>query len=93
MGDADEGFWNSEAVVIVFGARSAGSIGAIFRRRALVHGRGVGPENFGWSTTWQIESGFSLYACLWGGLFQMGEHHPNIDLLIIYLPPRLKLCW
>jgi TRAP-type C4-dicarboxylate transport system permease small subunit len=95
MGDKDQGFWNRlEAVVIVL-SKVTGLIGAIFLlAAALVTTEGVLVRKIlGWSTTWQIELSVFLlmYACFVGAAYaQMGEHHLNIDLLIIYLPPRIR---
>jgi C4-dicarboxylate transporter DctQ subunit len=95
MGDKDQGFWNRlEAVVIVL-SKVTGLIGAIFLlAAALVTTEGVLVRKIlGWSTTWQIELSVFLlmYACFVGAAYaQMGEHHLNIDLLIIYLPPRVR---
>jgi len=95
MGDKDQGFWNRlEAAVIVL-SKVTGLIGAIFLlAAALVTTEGVLVRKIlGWSTTWQIELSVFLlmYACFVGAAFaQMGEHHLNIDLLIIYLPPRIR---
>ncbi len=47
----------------------------------------------GWSTTWQIELSVFLlmYACFVGAAYaQMGEHHLNIDLIIINLSPKIR---
>jgi C4-dicarboxylate transporter, DctQ subunit len=95
MGDKDQAFWNRlEAVVIVL-SKVTGLIGAIFLlAAALVTTEGVLVRKvLGWSTTWQIELSVFLlmYACFVGAAYaQMGEHHLNIDLLIIYLPPRVR---
>jgi len=95
MRDKDQGFWDRlEATVIVL-SKVTGLIGAIFLlAAALVTTEGVLVRKvLGWSTTWQIELSVFLlmYACFVGAAFaQMGEHHLNIDLLIIYLPPRIR---
>lgn len=46
---------------------------------------------FGQSTIWQIEMSVFLlmYACFVGAAYgQKGEHHLNVDLAIIHLPPK-----
>ncbi|GAB6062270.1 hypothetical protein JCM30394_09990 [Deferrisoma palaeochoriense] len=47
----------------------------------------------GWSTVWQIEMAVFLlmYACFVGSAYtQSREGHLNVDLLIVYLPPRTR---
>jgi C4-dicarboxylate transporter, DctQ subunit len=95
MGDKDQGFWNRLEAVVIAMSKVTGLIGAIFLlAAALVTTEGVLVRKvLGWSTTWQIELSVFLlmYACFVGAAFaQMGEHHLNIDLLIIYLPPRIR---
>jgi len=95
MGDKDQGFWNRLETVVIALSKVTGLIGAIFLlAAALVTTEGVLVRKIlGWSTTWQIELSVFLlmYACFVGAAFaQMGEHHLNIDLLIIYLPPRIR---
>jgi C4-dicarboxylate transporter, DctQ subunit len=48
---------------------------------------------FGMSTTWQIELSVFLliYACFVGAAYaQIGEHHLNVDLVIVHLTPRTR---
>lgn len=95
MGDKDQGFWNRLEAVVIALSKVTGLIGAIFLlAAALVTTEGVLVRKIlGWSTTWQIELSVFLlmYACFVGAAYaQMGEHHLNIDLLIIYLPPRIR---
>jgi TRAP-type C4-dicarboxylate transport system permease small subunit len=95
MGDKDQGFWNRLEAVVIALSKVTGLLGAIFLlAAALVTTEGVMVRKIlGWSTTWQIEFSVFLlmYACFVGAAFaQMGEHHLNIDLLIIYLPPRVR---
>ena len=95
MGDKDQGFWNRLETVVIALSKVTGLIGAIFLlAAALVTTEGVLVRKIlGWSTTWQIELSVFLlmYACFVGAAFaQMGEHHLNIDLLIIYLTPRIR---
>jgi len=48
---------------------------------------------FGLSTIWQIEASVYLlmYACFVGAAFaQMGEHHLNVDFLLIHLSARSR---
>lgn len=48
---------------------------------------------FGASTIWQIEASvFLLIYSVFGGapLVQKNEHHLNVDLVLIHLPPRMR---
>jgi TRAP-type C4-dicarboxylate transport system permease small subunit len=95
MGENDQGFWQTLEAVVKFLCKLTGLIGAIaLLGAALVTTEGVLVRKvLYWSTTWQIELSVFLlmYACFVGAAFgQMGEHHLNIDLLIIYLPPRAR---
>jgi TRAP-type C4-dicarboxylate transport system permease small subunit len=95
MGENDQGFWQTLEAVVKFLCKLTGLIGAIaLLGAALVTTEGVLVRKvLYWSTTWQIELSVFLlmYACFAGAAFgQMGEHHLNIDLLIIYLPPRAR---
>ena len=89
----DQGFWRTFEKVITVLSKVTGLIGAIaLLAAALVTTEGVLVRKLlGWSTIWQIELSVFLlmYACFVGAAFgQMGGHHLNIDLLIVYLPPR-----
>jgi len=93
MQENDRGFWKTFEAVITVLCKVTGLIGAIaLLAAALVTTEGVLVRKLlGWSTIWQIELSVFLlmYACFVGAAFgQMGEHHLNIDLLIVYLPPR-----
>jgi C4-dicarboxylate transporter, DctQ subunit len=93
MQENDRGFWKTFETVITVLSKVTGLIGAIaLLAAALVTTEGVLVRKLlGWSTIWQIELSVFLlmYACFVGAAFgQMGEHHLNIDLLIVYLPPR-----
>ena len=95
MGENDRGFWETLEAVVKFLCKLTGLIGAIaLLGAALVTTEGVVVRKvLYWSTTWQIELSVFLlmYACFVGAAFgQMGEHHLNIDLLIMYLPPRAR---
>jgi TRAP-type C4-dicarboxylate transport system permease small subunit len=95
MGEKGQGFWDRFEVTVTALSKITGLIGAFaLLAAALVTTEGVLVRKIlGWSTTWQIEFSVFLlmYACFVGAAFaQMGEHHLNIDLLIIYLPPRVR---
>lgn len=95
MASADAGFWRKLETVSRFLCKLTGLIGALsLLAAALVTTEGVMVRKLlGWSTIWQIELSVFLlmYACFVGAAFgQMHEHHLNIDLLIIYLPPRVR---
>ena len=95
MGGADAGFWHKLEALSRFLCKLTGLIGALsLLAAALVTTEGVVVRKIlGWSTIWQIEFSVFLlmYACFVGAAFgQMHEHHLNIDLLIIYLPPRVR---
>ncbi len=95
MANADTGFWQKLEAVSRFLCKLTGLFGALsLLAAALVTTEGVMVRKIlGWSTIWQIEFSVFLlmYACFVGAAFgQMHERHLNIDLLIIYLPPRIR---
>jgi len=95
MEEKDQGFWPKIEAVIQVLSKVTGLLGAIFLLvAALVTTEGVLVRKIlGWSTIWQTELSVFLlmYACFVGAAYaQMGEHHLNIDLLIIYLPARVR---
>jgi len=95
MESRDAGFWERLEAVAKALSKVTGLIGALcLLAAALVTTEGVLVRKIlGWSTTWQVELSVFLlmYACFVGAAYgQLGEHHLNIDLLIIYLPPRVR---
>ncbi|MFH1116654.1 MAG: TRAP transporter small permease [Pseudomonadota bacterium] len=95
MADPDAGFWQKLEAVSRFLCKLTGLLGALsLLAAALVTTEGVVVRKIlGWSTIWQIEFSVFLlmYACFVGAAFgQMHERHLNIDLVIIYLPPRVR---
>jgi TRAP-type C4-dicarboxylate transport system permease small subunit len=95
MESRDAGFWEKLEAVAKALSKVTGLIGALcLLAAALVTTEGVLVRKIlGWSTTWQVELSVFLlmYACFVGAAYgQLGEHHLNIDLLIIYLSPRVR---
>lgn len=95
MESRDAGFWEKLEAVAKVLSKATGLIGALcLLAAALVTTEGVLVRKIlGWSTTWQVELSVFLlmYACFVGAAYgQLGEHHLNIDLLIIYLSPRVR---
>ncbi len=89
------GFWDRVERLAKVLSKISGLLGAVFLLAAAVATtEGVLVRKLlNWSTTWQIELSVFLlmYACFVGAAYaQMGERHLNIDLLIIYLPPRVR---
>jgi len=76
-------------------SRLSGSMAAIcIVAAAFVVTEGVlARKLFGASTIWQIEASVFLlmFAVFVGAPFvQKGEHHLNVDLLLVHLPPRAR---
>jgi len=95
MESRDAGFWEKLEAVAKALSKVTGLIGALcLLAAALVTTEGVLVRKIlGWSTTWQVELSVFLlmYACFVGAAYgQLGEHHLNIELLIIYLSPRVR---
>ncbi|MBI4963097.1 MAG: TRAP transporter small permease [Desulfomonile tiedjei] len=95
MESKDSGFWEKLEAVAKVLSKVTGLIGALcLLAAAVVTTEGVLVRKIlGWSTTWQVELSVFLlmYACFVGAAYgQLGEHHLNIDLLIIYLSPRVR---
>jgi TRAP-type C4-dicarboxylate transport system permease small subunit len=95
MNDSSQGFWPKLEHVAKVLSKLTGLIGALsLLGAALITTEGVVVRKvLGWSTIWQTEASVFLlmYACFVGAAFaQMHEHHLNIDLFIIYLPPRVR---
>jgi len=95
MEGSQAGFWDGLEKIVRALSKLTGLLGALFLlAAAVVTTEGVLVRKLlNWSTTWQIELSVFLlmYACFVGAAYaQMGEHHLNIDLLIIYLPPRVR---
>ncbi len=95
MEESQRGFWDRLEHLAKVLSKISGLLGAIFLlAAAAATTEGVLVRKLlHWSTTWQIELSVFLlmYACFVGAAYaQMGEHHLNIDLLIIYLPPRVR---
>ena len=93
MMDGNHGFWPRVESLATTLSKITGLIGAVaVLAAALVTTECVVVRKvLGWSTTWQIEASVFLliYSCFVGAAFaQLGGHHLNIDMLIIYLPPR-----
>ena len=95
MPDSHAGFWQKLEHLAKVLSKISGLLGALcLLAAALVTTEGVVVRKIlHWSTTWQIELSVFLlmYACFVGAAFgQMGEHHINIDLLIVLLPARAR---
>ncbi len=95
MDKTRKGLWERLEIIAKTLSKISGLLGAVFLlAAAVVTTEGVIVRKaLNWSTTWQIELSVFLlmYACFVGAAYaQMGEHHLNIDLLIIYLPPRVR---
>jgi len=95
MDETRIGLWERVETIVRTLSKITGLLGAIFLlAAAVVTTEGVMVRKvLNWSTTWQIELSVFLlmYACFVGAAYaQMGERHLNIDLLIIYLPPRIR---
>ncbi|MBM4326606.1 MAG: TRAP transporter small permease [Deltaproteobacteria bacterium] len=93
MKEANQGFWPRLESLATTLSKITGLIGAVaVLAAALVTTECVLVRKvLGWSTIWQIEASVFLliYSCFVGAAFaQLGGHHLNIDMLIIYLPPR-----
>jgi len=93
MKDADGGFWPKLESLAKTLSKITGLIGAVAVLAAAVITTEcvVVRKVLGWSTIWQIEASVFLliYSCFVGAAFaQLGEHHLNIDMLIIHMPPR-----
>lgn len=95
MPDSNGGFWLKFEHLAKVLSKLSGLVGALcLLAAALVTTEGVVVRKIlHWSTTWQIELSVFLlmYACFVGAAYgQMGEHHINIDLLILLLPARAR---
>jgi TRAP-type C4-dicarboxylate transport system permease small subunit len=95
MPDNNGGFWPRFEHLAKVLSKISGLVGALcLLAAALVTTEGVVVRKIlHWSTTWQIELSVFLlmYACFVGAAYgQMGEHHINIDLLLVLLPARVR---
>lgn len=95
MAETNRGLWRRIESLIEGLSTVTGFLGAFSLLAAgLVVTEGVVVRKIlGASTTWQIEFSVFLliYACFVGAAYaQMGEHHLNVDLVIVHLPPRAR---
>jgi len=87
--------WNKLVWVIEGLTEITGGLGALsILAAALIVTEGVIVRKiFGVSTIWQIEASVFLliFACFVGAPFgQKHEHHLNVDLITIHLPPKIR---
>ncbi len=87
--------WNTFVWIIDGLTAITGGMGALaILAAALIVTEGVIVRKvFGVSTIWQIEASVFLliFACFVGAPFgQKHEHHLNVDLIIFYLPPKIR---